>query len=175
MAFAGTIGPSGALVVATQIRNIKGELGVSYDAEDRLAFQGPNGVYTPARVDTLIITSNDGEDGAPLSALLAGSQNIANADTGALVTAAPAADQHGLPSNFGPGRGRWTADPTGEQRARCSTSEQLDVVDPALGVGSVSSVAASTAGDAIIICRNFHGEDLTSLVLYVECVHSVQG
>jgi hypothetical protein len=31
-------------------------------------------------------------------------------DTGVLVTAAPAANQHGIPINFGPGRGRWTTD-----------------------------------------------------------------
>jgi len=36
----------------------------------------------------------------------------ADADTGVLVTAAAAANQHGLPSNFGEGRGNWLAEHT---------------------------------------------------------------
>lgn len=175
MAFGGTIGPSGALIPANIIFNIKGELGHSYDADGRIRFQDASGnIYTPERVDTLFVQIAIDQAVPPLGALLVGNENPANADTGVLVTAAPAANQNGLPVNFGPGRGRW-AGPTGQQRIRCEASETLNVVAVAAGAGSV--VARSGAGptDALVTVRNFHGEQLSQLTLRVSVEHSVQG
>lgn len=178
MALGGTIGPSGALIPANLIVNIKGESGVSYDAADNIQFQDASGqLYTPSRVDTLLIqVSTDLNAGqpAPLGALLAGSTNIANADSGMLVTSAPAANQNGLPANFGPGRDKWDG-PTGQQRIRVTTAEQLNVAVPAAGAGSVVALAGASGGNASAVLRNFHAEPLDTLTLTVECVHSVQG
>jgi hypothetical protein len=174
MAFSGTIGPSANLIPATIIRNIKGEFGASYDSAGRIAFTSASGqVYTPDRVDTLFVIIETAGNVPPLGPLVVGSTNIANADAGALVTAVPAANQHGLPTNFGPGRGRWASD-TGQQRIRCSVFEELNVVSVANGIGSVSIISGSAGNNATVICRNFHGEQLSSLTLMLECVHSVQ-
>lgn len=176
MSFAGTFGASGALIPATIITNIKGEPGVSYDAAGRIAFQSASGaIYTPDRVDTLFLKGAVDQAIPPLAALVAGPALIANADTGQLVTAAPAANQHGLPTNFGPGRGKWDG-PTGQARINVEPSEELTVVNPALGAGSVVAVSASVGGiDAASTVRNFHGEALNVLTLRVECIHSIQG
>ena len=48
----------------------------------------------------------------------------AAADSGALTSAAPLATQHGLPLNFGPGRGRWT--PTDLMRLRVEIYDPMD-------------------------------------------------
>lgn len=179
MALGGTIGPSGALIPANLIVNIKGEIGDSYDALDNIRFLSASGqLYTPDRVDTLFIqigTDPAAPQPEPLGALLAGNANSANADSGALVTAVAAANQNGLPRNFGPGRGNWNG-PTGQLRLRATTAETLNVTVPAAGVGSVvSNAGPAPFGNAAAVIRNFHGEALSTLLLTVECVHSVQG
>lgn len=184
MAFGGTIGASGNLIPANLLYNIKGEQGASYDADGRLAFTTADGVvYTPERVDTLVLPIGATEVAGPLKGLVAGSADPANGDTGALTTAAPVVNQNGLPTNFGPGRGKWNSigpasGPFSVPRLR--VAYETDVVAPAQGFTGQGSVMTTETksllgGDVESITRNFFGQDLSNLVLIIECLHSIQG
>lgn len=176
MAFGGTFGPSGALLPFGIIFNILGEKGVGYDADGNIQFQRASGsVYTPARVDTLIVAGEIVQNTPPLGALQLGAANIANVDTGQLVTAAPLANEHGLPANFGPGRGNW-ADVTGRvTRLRIEASVQRNILALPAGQGAVEYVTDVAGSDVSALARNTSGEVVDTLRLVVECIHSVQG
>jgi hypothetical protein len=178
MAFAGTFGPSGNLIPYKLIQNIKGESASGYDANGNIKFITADGVeYTPARVDTLIITGASDDGGPPLDATVAGPTQASSADTGQLVSAAPAVNQHGLPANFGPGRGNWN-DPTGGlARLRVQPEIEITTTQAPAGQGSVMPLNAPVLGGANVsaFVRNFFGDELKALILIVECIHSIQG
>lgn len=183
MAFGGTFGPDGALFPFAIIFNIKGEQGSGYDANGRIKFTTASGrEYTPERVDTLLIFGSTTEASDALGGLEPGAVDPTNGDTGEIVTAAPAADQHGLPTNFGPGRGNWASPTGGVGRFRVLVEEQVtapaDEVDGTNEAqGGVTPHNDSAPGDADMLCdvRNFHITALSQLSLRVECIHSVQG
>lgn len=179
MAFGGTFGPSGNLIPFALISNLKGEQASGYDAAGNIKFLNSAGVeYTPARVDTLIIVGQDADGNPPLAAMAAGPVAAAAADCGQLVTAAPAANQHGLPANFGPGRGNWSG-PTGQLgRLRVTPEVDMTTLAAPAGQGSVMPLNAPVLGgdDVAAFVRNFFNQPIsTSLTLIVECLHSVQG
>jgi len=64
-----------------------------------------------------------------------------NDDVGALVTAAAGQGEHGLPTNFGPGRGNWTLD----DLARLWVKHENEA-DPALDEAAAALAAAEIAG-----------------------------
>lgn len=77
---------------------------------------------------------------------------IANADTGAFVTAAAAANQHGLPANFGPGRGNWIADDVARVTVEVWSGEQGG--DGRVSVSALSIVLAVATGNLTITIHN---------------------
>lgn len=178
MAFGGTFGPSGNLIPYKLIENIKGEPASGYDANGNIKFLTADGTeYTPERVDTLVIIGKTNDGGPPLAATAAGPTLAASADAGQLVTAAPLANQHGLPANFGPGRGNWTS-PTGRlPRLRVTPEVEVTTGQAPGGTGSVMPLNAGVLGDADVsaFVRNYFNSPLDSLILIVECIHSVQG
>lgn len=176
MAFAGDFGAAAALVPFALITNILGETSPGYDADGNITFTKASGqVYTPARVDTLIIAAGTDQT-APLGICQAGAASIANVDTGQLTTAAAGANQHGLPKNFGPGRGNWGGtNATGHNRLRVTAIAALTVNVVADAAGSLQALPAQSGTDATATVRSFFGEVTDSLQLIVECVHSVQG
>ena len=178
MAFAGTFGASAAMVPFGIIENARGEVGAGYDSDSRLKFARASGsLYTPARVDTLIIRAeaSGGEFSTPpLDAIVAGLPSQANADTGALVSAIPIADQHGLPVNFGPGRGKWTERDLNRLRV-FSVPLYIAPVVPGDARGHASKTTISlVAGNIVILVRNHDGTELANLQLAVELTHSMQ-
>jgi len=191
MAFGGTMGAAGALIPFALIYNIKGEQGAGYDANGRLKFTTADGVvYTPERVDTLLIGLQSTEASNPLDAVIAGGDDITHADCGELVTSAPAANQNGLPTNFGPGRGNWNlfttaGGPFSITRVRVDYEPKITAALPSqappntggVGQGSVMTTDIEPIGsaDVGVITRNFFGVNLDKLVMTVECLHSIQG
>lgn len=180
MAFGGDFGPDQALLPFGIISNIKGEAATGYDADGRIKFADAAGrEYTPERIDTLVIVGEDDQT-PPLAALVAGVGSAANADAGLLVTAAPKANEHGLPTNFGPGRGRWSTSSTGTvNRFRIELGQELTAsalpeAGASLGQGSVGAMTSADTDDVQALVRNYHGDDLDTLKIVVECVHSVQ-
>jgi hypothetical protein len=73
-----------------------------YDGEDA-SYRDSNGGLVKQAETTLVVAIA----GAALAAYADATVDGSAADTGILVTAAPAANEHGLPANFGPGRGNW--------------------------------------------------------------------
>lgn len=175
MAFAGSFGAAAALIPFGIITNILGESSPGYDANGNITFTRASGqVYTPARVDTLIISGTTDQT-PPLGLLTVGFPAIADADTGQLTTAVAGVNQHGLPANFGPGRGKWGGvNVTGLNRIRVSAVAILDVGVAADGAGSVQSHPIQSGTDATVTVRSYFGEVVDSLVLTVECIHSTQ-
>jgi len=174
MAFAGSFGAAAALIPFGIITNLLGETSPGYDANGNIMFTRASGqVYTPTRVDTLIITATTDQT-PPLGICTTGLPTIADADTGGLTTAAPGANQHGLPVNFGPGRGRWGVDPTGFNRLRASVSSVLNVGVVADSAGSVQTVCVLSGANCTVEARSYFGEVVDTLVMTVECLHSTQ-
>lgn len=174
MAFAGNFGASGALVPFAICSNLSAEQGSAYGVvgDDTLQFERASGSdYTPAQINTLLL-----DGGAALGAVVAGAASAANADVGVLVSSAPAANQHGLPANFGPGQGNWTQ--ASANRVRVSFREQSTAVagPPVLGPGSaVVADVLFAAGDIAISIRNQNAVALNELTVIVEFLHSIQG
>lgn len=177
MAFAGNFGAAANLIPFGICFNLSGEQGSGYAVPaslvDQLAFDRASGsTYTPASINTLLL-----DGGAALGAVVAGGFNEANADCGLLVSAAPVADTHGLPANFGPGRGNWTL--ADANRVRVSFREQSTVVagPPVLGPGSVvtADVGVVAGGNISISIRNQNAVALDNVTIIVEYLHSIQG
>jgi len=183
MTFGGQFGPGGNLVPFGLIKNIKGEIASGYDAAGRIVFINADGEdYTPERVDTLIIVAQPTGQGEgtsfPLGAATPGI-GLPNAlDVGTLVSAVPGLTEHGLPTNFGPGRGNWNG-PTGHYtRLRLSQSSVVNV--PALAVASSTGgveIGPFDPGGSNVAggVRNLNAVALVVMQIIVECIHSVQG
>ena len=115
MAFGGGAGIPGDMISPTAARVPYGSTGlITYDADGITAMFSAGGrVLSQSRklFHTLYITLNQdefiGQQNVPLSAFVDQSLDGSAVDTGVLVSAAPAANQHGLPANFGPGRDNW--------------------------------------------------------------------
>jgi len=183
MTFGGQFGPGGNLIPFALIKNIKGEAAAGYDADGRISFTNSDGEdYTPERVDTLIIVAQPTGQGEgtsfPLGAAVPGIGAANGLDTGTLVSAAPASTEHGLPTNFGPGRGNWTI-PTGHYtRLRLSQSSVVNVPGegPPTSTGGVEIGPFDPGGpDVAGGVRNLNAVALIVMQIIVECVHSVQG
>jgi len=175
MAFAGTFGASGNLIPFALIQSKQYGQATGYDASGNLQFTTPGGtVFTPDRVDDLVISAETDQNGPPLAALANNTDNGSAADTGVLVTAAPAANQHGLPANFGLGRGNWAAaDLTGIH------VEFLAAVNTVAGVTNVGGplVRARTpvaVGNFSVAVKNMSEVALESCTLLVQVEHSIQ-
>ena len=175
MAFAGNFGASGALIPFGICFNLSAEQGAAYDPvlTSQLRFErASTSTYTPTSINTLILDGG----AAALGAAVAGAASEANADCGLLVSDVPAANQNGLPANFGPGRGNWT--PADALRIRVSFRESCTVVagPPVTGPGSVVVDSLGVVGGNIsILIRNQNAVALTNLNVIVEYLHSIQG
>jgi len=135
------------------------------------------GTVTPILVKRLanltLFASSGGAGDELLGPLVAGSPATANADTGAIVTGVPTATQHGIPTNFGPGRGNWTQDDL--LRTRVYIQRVLSSPSVALGPGTVSIAGRNLVGnDLVIQIRNNSATPLLALVLDIEWRHSIQ-
>jgi hypothetical protein len=113
------------------------------------------------------------EDQGPLLlAMVAGVSLAANADVGALTTAAPGADQHGIPANFGKGRGNWLATDRDRVRAHVMLYEPDAGLLTNVGMAQVSSIAI-VAGDLVVLVRNCSLSNVNLLKIDFEYIHSI--
>jgi hypothetical protein len=147
MAFGGNAGAAaGLLAVGTYIPN-PGSDGAAYDGDEMEYTEGGAHAYGAPdllRNVTLLITT-------PLAAYADATIDGSAADTGVLTTAAAAADQHGLPSNFGPGRGNWTL----QDIARLSVDVRTTEAAPAASQPTVAVLSLTvSSGDLVIVCKN---------------------
>lgn len=173
MAFAGDFGAAANLVPFGLIFTRRWGLAVGYDAGGNIQFQ-PDGaggeIITPQRVDGLFISgAND-----ILAALVDNTDDGSAADTGVLVTAAAAANQHGLPANFGPGRGNWV-DPDNAFDLDVRPLTQRNTVAAATNTGGpVLRAIAVAGGDLTLAFKNMSEVALANATLLVRMVHSIQ-
>lgn len=129
MAFA-QIGAAGALIQAASLQPTGAYAGPNADAWFVDRVNGGGRAYQPSRLNKIIVSG-----ARLLEPAAAAAPDPANDDTGRLVTAAAGANEHGLPSNFGRGRGHWRDGD--EERVRVLIMPQDDA----------KTGVASTAGD----------------------------
>lgn len=173
MAFAGDIGAN-ALIPFGSLFSRQYGLGVSYDADDNLQFATPGGdVITPARIDELLILGNNGE----LAALVDNTNDGSVADCGVLVTAAftPAADESGLPANFGLGRGGWLTDED-LLRVACTLRSVENTVGAVTDTGGpvVRAIRSAGVNDLEIVIKNMSEVALETCTIELTMLHSIQ-
>ena len=110
MSFGGNAGPAGGMLAAAAMFTPDGL--VSYDTDARSAvlttsqnqrLAGQFGRFSILRPIVSFVEDLPN----PLTQYIDGTIDGSASDTGVLVTAAPTKYQHGIPVNFGPGRGNW--------------------------------------------------------------------
>jgi hypothetical protein len=104
MAFGGNAGAAGGLLAVVNYVPAPGAIQSAYDANGAMEYQDAQGNLVKPADQTVALVIGGGTLAAYANVTVDGSA----ADTGILTTAAPAANQHGIPANFGPGRGNWT-------------------------------------------------------------------
>lgn len=157
MAFGTCIGAANALVQAASIQSPAGQYADQVNGAAAAAgpFWQATEVEARGQLMGLIILGDGG--GTDLLAVRVGAAfDETAADTGLFVTAEPGADQHGLPANFGPGRGNWSEGDV----ARLN----VQVPDPAnAAVGAATTLYAVTwqarlVGDDVEIYIHNNGD-----------------
>lgn len=176
MAFAGDFGAAGNLIpFALCYSPVYGQA-TGYDANGNLQFTTPGGtVVTPARIDHLQITAGQNI----LAALVDNTDDGSAADTGVFVAAAAAANQHGLPVNFGPGRGNWGDGNPANDRARLRAFID-SAINTVAAVTNAGGPHVRVNGDTIaggltsIVIKNMSEVALASAVIDLQVQHSIQ-
>ena len=175
MAFAGSFGAAANLIPFAMLQSKLYGQASGYDANGNLRFTTPGGtVVTPERIDSLVISAITAVS-APLGVLTNNTDDGTAVDTGVLATGVPAANQHGLPANFGLGRGRWSG-------LEVATSLRVEILV------AVNTVAAGTntggpvvrtktpivGGNFTVAIKNMSEVVLASGVILVQFEHSIQ-
>lgn len=172
MAFTGTMGAAAAMTPIGVLSAPGGALAYAADAI-RLTKTPLNSV-TPIlqpRLANLRFTMAAGQNQV-LQALAVGVADPANGDTGSLVTAAPGVNQHGIPANFGPGRGNWTQNDLERLRVHIQAGFYSTAAITNVG-GPLVASRVLAAGDITILVRNMSQIVLVGLVIDLEWRHSV--
>lgn len=183
MAFGGGYGIPGNMLAAACMRVPYGSTGlITYDSDGLTAMFSAGGeVMGRSRklFHTLVLTSFAGEfigqQAVPLSAFVDQSVDGSAVDTGVLVSAAPAANQHGLPINFGPGRDNWVTS-TVERLASSLRAVLPSLFAAGAGAASIISVTGGlgpNARDIAIVVKNQAAVDLTTLQIRLRYDHTV--
>ena len=175
MAFAGDFLAAANLVPFGLIASRQHGAASSYDANGNIQFTTAGGtVFTPGRVDDLLITGASDI----LLALADDTNDGSAADTGVLVTAAAGANQHGLPANFGPGRGGWAGAGTNSRdRLICEIRQAHNDVAAITNAGApVVRICGDTIanGQTSIVIKNMSEVELESAQLRIRLDHSIQ-
>ena len=126
----------------------------------------PGGLF---RSLTIFIT------GTALSAFVDGTLTGAAADTGVIVSAAAAANQHGLPTNFGPGRDNWVFADT----YRLTTD--VEVFFPAVVaagdggpfVAAKAALVGPNARDITVVVKNTSPNAISYMMIRMRYDHSI--
>ena len=112
--------------------------------------------------------------GAEVEAFADGTLNGSAIDTGLLVSAAAAANQHGLPVNFGPGRGNWTENDV----ARLQVDVKARTITAPIDASAIPPVVSVqiTGGDVVIVVKNMSTAQVyTDLLINLKYSHSIEG
>lgn len=174
MAFAGDAGAAGGMIAVGTLHHPRGDVVYDSDghtarveaASGRLLLGGQD--QTPDMHLRTLMIHITGEG------LLAGHQDDTEdgsaADTGILDTDAPGANIHGIPSNFGPGRGNWTDEDVARTRVSFLPTDTI----AATGAGTkgvLQLTQLSTAGRLQLIFKNL-GRAITELMVHIHYDHS---
>lgn len=186
MAFGGGAGIPAGMFTAANIGIPYGNGVGSYDLSNRVVPAAAGAVGSPyvgdpagllkTQVRTLdfFMASGEfiGQQAVPLSAFADQTVDGSAVDTGILVTGTPAANQHGIPTNFGPGRGNWvladlvrlTIDVLYARPAAFAAN----LARPAVAVVTLSG------GNVTIVFKNQANQDLSTLGLRLHYNHSLE-
>jgi len=179
MAFGGDAGAAGALLAVGNWRSPLANvvpLNNAYDGASNLILSDANGSAVVGQggnrqVKSLVAVIADDQTPA-LGAFVDATKDGSAADTGVLVTAAAAANQHGIPINFGAGRGNWNDNELSRLRV---IIDMADLSVPAVDVGGVSVIIqAFGAGNIAIVLKNVSSTDIDNMRIRLEYRHSVE-
>lgn len=175
MAFAGSMGAAQAMTPIARLSTPDGAT-LTYDTDGFTILKQPFNTVTPIlypQINNLRWTLITGQ-GPNLLVMVAGASVAANADVGALVTGVPSFNEHGIPSNFGPGRGNWVAADLERVRAHVLLYEP-DAGNPAfIGMAQVSSLSIGGLGsDLVVFIRNCSLSNVNGLIVELEYRHSI--
>ncbi len=177
MAFAGTMG-AGALMTPIGVLSAPGGA-LTYAADGISLLKTDSGTATPIlrpSIANLIFTMADGPGDPVLTEMVAGAPDEANDDTGMLSTAdvvgGGEANKHGIPANWGAGRGNWDADSVARinVQIRAHSTNRAGVGD--VGGSQVASIAL-VGSDVEIAIRNTSLEEVEDLTVLLEYRHSM--
>lgn len=171
MSFGGLFGAPGAVVAvgatrtaipesAAVVLDVPSGVIQANNAQGQKLYGGPTQRFGElAFVDaTLAPYANDTIDGSA-------------ADTGVLVSGVPGSADHGIPANFGPGRGNWTV--ADFARLRVLVQPRLaaipaDVVPPVV-------MPILVGGNIFIIVKNMSAQTALTLDIWLKYSHSIEG
>jgi hypothetical protein len=169
MTFGGTFGAGGNMIPIAGMVSPIGDLTYNPDAISvDLSLFGNTQVIPAPRIDNITIF-------AELAATpLLGIFNVGGgADTGSLSTSAPAGGDHGIPANFGPGRGNWTFNNVLRLRATIPQYTTGALLNSEIGQAVVEGMGLIGGGDIVIIFRNIALAEPIRMVIELEYRHSI--
>ena len=172
MAFGGNMGPAKAMTLVGAM-NVPDGSTLSYDADAiSLRAAAPGTVTAQLRPSLANLRfSIDNSQGPALKAIVLGAADPANPDTGSLSSADPKLNQHGIPVNFGPGRGNWTQADIQRLRAQVIRSRYDGGAITATGTAQVTQVTLN-GSDIEILVRNMSERDADFIDVELDYRHS---
>lgn len=173
MAFAGSMGAPAAMIPAIVIAGRGPTLQAVYSSGNKIGFPSADGagVYRP--INELVILPSTGPN-AVLLAFIGQSIDGSTGDAGVLTTAVPTGNRHGIPTNFGPGRGAWL----GEDLYRLRVSvERVQLAAYAAGDGHPFVVGIQLVGaapsDVLIFFKNDSVADVSNMQICLKYDHTI--
>lgn len=169
MSFGGTFGAAAAMTPIGIMSSTAGTL--TYNADAISVDLQKNGVsassFAIEQINNLRILGS----GSPLGVFVALGDG-STGDRGTLVTGAPGANEHGIPANFGPGRGNWTSTELARLRVLISFYQTGSLANASIGQATAQPPTLA-GGDISVIIRNISLAACASLTIDLEYRHSI--
>lgn len=169
MGFGGNFGAAASM---TPIGIISAPSGIlTYNADGisvDLQKNGDSSAFAVREIDNLRIT---GGAGTVLAVFIAAGDG-SSGDRGTLVSGAPGANEHGIPANFGPGRGSWTQEDVERFRASIHLYQSGSLADASIGQAVVQSIILA-AGDISVLFRNISLATCIAMQIDLEYLHTI--
>lgn len=173
MAFGGTMGAAAAMTPVAAMRVPLGS-SVPVYVGDTISIPTSDGTGTVRdSIQELIfvpITS-----GSPvLAAFIGQSVDGSSADAGVLTTASPTGNRHGIPSNFGPGRGNWTfADLYRLRMSIEAVQFAAYASDGGMPFATAIQLSGASPSDVLIFFKNQSAQNIEFLRILLKYDHSI--
>ncbi len=172
MTFGGTFGAGGNPIPINLMVALVGDLSSNPDgASVDLTLFGNTQVIPAPTINNLTIFAFSAP--TPLLEPFIAAGTPADLDHGSLTTAVPGATEHGLPANFGPGRGNWNFNNLLRLRARIAFFRSNAAADTDIGQTVVQGAGITGVGDLLIEFRNISLAQPLEMIIELEYRHSI--